>query len=580
MTRLSIQQNPRHFDKLFEVVGISDAVHAKKVPCHELMNEVDDTPLLSAEKASRYRFAVGILLYLTSDLVECAYTIRGLAQFLSSSTERSWTMLTHLCLYLTSVRDNSLRLRVSEDGLWHSPSNHDGVVIELFSESDWAAHKGRSGVIFFQGRLLLSTSRAQRIVALSSAEAEIHAAVSTTCDVFLLRVCIAFFFGKPVRLKLILDNSAAKQVLQRSGVGRIRHLSCRMLWIQDLVKRKQLETAFIPTKENYADLGTKKFTQDRMHSLMHGVGVFNEDAGELVGQEVVDHEKSKPDFKGVLRMLCESAGGGRDRKSLVSAKQTLRMLFLTMMVSLSFWMLAAPITFCMFAAVFMMPCQFGDSAETEPEVDVETPGESFEMVRSYNKETAHCFLCLCIGHTLKLLSDAEFDEDRATEKRLNGTYDSLENIFTLFEGDGVSASNLRAVVQIHDNLRELDSNFNAFEFLSVAPEDGFSQTPNEPETETSLSPEPPADFDVESMGGPFEPRNPEDLVLWVIVRLSERLKPAMLQGLRSKVQRCVAQREIMMNLCRYRQENPEKRREAWITMQNLSDLSSSDDEDA
>ena len=86
---------------------------------------------------------------------------------MSSPTERSWTMLKRLCLYLTSVRNNSLRLHVCEDGLWHSPTVDDGVVIDLFSDSDWAAHKGHrrsvsSGAIFFQGRLLLAASRTQR----------------------------------------------------------------------------------------------------------------------------------------------------------------------------------------------------------------------------------------------------------------------------------------------------------------------------------------------------------------------------------------------------------------------------------
>ena len=257
---IHIQQNPRHFDKLFEVVGVRNAMNPKKVPCHELMCEVDDTAALTSDKATRYRSAVGVLLYLASDLVECAFTIRGLAQHMSAPTERSWMMLKHLCLYLVSVRNQSLRLGVRESGLWYSPCNDDGLVLELFSDSDWAAHKGHrrsvsSGIICFNGCLLLATSRTQRVIALSSAEAEVHAAVSTTCDGLLLRVCLEFCTGERVRLKIILDNSAAKQVMQRSGVGRIRHLSCRILWIQQLVKSKELETASIPTKENYADLG-------------------------------------------------------------------------------------------------------------------------------------------------------------------------------------------------------------------------------------------------------------------------------------------------------------------------------------
>ena len=77
--------------------------------------------------------------------------------------------------------------------------------------------------------------------------AEVHAAVSTTCDGLLLRTCVEICTGEKVLLKIILDNSAAKRVLLRSRVGRIRHLSCRVLWIQQSVKLKQLETCAIPT---------------------------------------------------------------------------------------------------------------------------------------------------------------------------------------------------------------------------------------------------------------------------------------------------------------------------------------------
>ena len=144
-------------------------------------------------------------------------------------------------------------------------------------------------------------------MALSSAETEVHAAVSTTCDALLLRVCIGFCLGKTPLLKLIFDNTPAKQVLQRSGDGSICHLSCRVLWIQGLVKRRELETASIPIKENFADLGgTKKLSQNRMHYLMYGVGVLNEGTGEFVGKELVERERSKEDFKGVLRMVCEA----------------------------------------------------------------------------------------------------------------------------------------------------------------------------------------------------------------------------------------------------------------------------------
>ena len=137
------------------------------------------------------------------------------------------------------------------------------------------------------------------------------------------------------------------------------------------------------------------------------------------------------------------------------------------------------------------------------------------------------------------------------------------------------------MLQIYNNLRALDGNSNSFELLDIAPEGGFDATPVEPEAETFLSPDPPLDFDVRSMGAPFEPGSPEDMALWMIGRLSERLKPAMLEGLSTKVQKLIARREIMENLCCHCHENPEKRGEIWSMMQSLDEISSSEgDEDA
>ena len=77
---IHIQQNPRHYEKLFEVVGVTSKMKPKNTPCQDLMTEEDKTEYLDATTSSAYRSAIGILMYLASDLVECAYTIRGLPQ--------------------------------------------------------------------------------------------------------------------------------------------------------------------------------------------------------------------------------------------------------------------------------------------------------------------------------------------------------------------------------------------------------------------------------------------------------------------------------------------------------------------
>ena len=83
-----------------------------------------------------------------------------------------------------------------------------------------------------------------------------------------------------------------------------------------------LETSSIPTKENFADLETKKLSADRMRYLMHGVGVYDESAGELVGTDVVTRERAADDVRGVLRMLRESIGERSSHKTMVATKRS------------------------------------------------------------------------------------------------------------------------------------------------------------------------------------------------------------------------------------------------------------------
>ena len=45
-TRFTFRRTLAILRSCFEVVGVSNSMHPKKVPCHELMNEFDDTPAL------------------------------------------------------------------------------------------------------------------------------------------------------------------------------------------------------------------------------------------------------------------------------------------------------------------------------------------------------------------------------------------------------------------------------------------------------------------------------------------------------------------------------------------------------
>eukprot|EP00435_Cladocopium_sp_Y103_P067596 s26_g30.t1 len=121
----------------------------------------------------------------------------------------------------------------------------DTPMLEIFSDADWAAdrqtRRSVSGsMIFFGTCLVYSSSRTPKVVSLSSAESETYAAASAVMDAILIHSILFWLLQLHIVMCLHLDSSASRGILSRKGVGRLRHLSCRVLWLQDLVSEKLL----------------------------------------------------------------------------------------------------------------------------------------------------------------------------------------------------------------------------------------------------------------------------------------------------------------------------------------------------
>ena len=243
------------------------------MPGHGMINEFDETMELDAAKATKFRSGVGILLYLAHDLIECQFVIRGLARHMSKPTERAWDILKYLVQYLLGRVEYGLLMKLEEN---HTSNDVDLLV---YSDSDWAGHKGSrksasSCFVKVDGVLLHSSSRTQGIIALSSGEAECYASVSSSCDGIYLSRCLNFCSGLEVKIKLLLDSSSARQILSRSGVGRIRHLCVKVLWLQQKVEAKEIHVGAVGTVDNIADLGTKRLNCNTTRYLMYLCRVF------------------------------------------------------------------------------------------------------------------------------------------------------------------------------------------------------------------------------------------------------------------------------------------------------------------
>ena len=169
----------------------------------------------------------------------------------------------------------SLKWKRRNFGVFHSyPNAEPGeTIMEICTDSEWASDKQtrRSvscSTIFMEGCLLLSASRTQKLVSLRSAEAEVYACSSGASDGLLRARLVSWMSGFKTTVYLFTDSSGARGILQRQGVGRVRHLSCRILWLQDLICNGSIKLCAIAGAMNPADIGKKRFPASRMRSLM------------------------------------------------------------------------------------------------------------------------------------------------------------------------------------------------------------------------------------------------------------------------------------------------------------------------
>ena len=93
-------------------------------------------------------------------------------------------------------------------------------------------------------------------LALSSGEAEYYGVVRAA-GIGLGQQALFRDAGREVPIRIWTDSSAAMGTSARQGLGKLRHLECHSLCLQQRLRRKQFELLKVHGAENPADLFTK-----------------------------------------------------------------------------------------------------------------------------------------------------------------------------------------------------------------------------------------------------------------------------------------------------------------------------------
>lgn len=217
---------------------------------------------LDTDEAATFRSCTGRALYYDQDRVETHYAVKECARGMSKLTVGGWMRLKKLGRYYAGHPRQVWRYKYQK-----LPKKHTSK-----GDSDWAGDKESrkstsSGMELFGAHLLDSWGFQQQVVALSSGEAELYAMCAAAArgieTLSLLADC-----GTTATVDVGSDSTAARGIASRIGVGKLKHVQIRFLWIQQEVRERRITIYKENTDTNTADLNTKHLSGDRITRLL------------------------------------------------------------------------------------------------------------------------------------------------------------------------------------------------------------------------------------------------------------------------------------------------------------------------
>ena len=98
-----------------------------------------------------------------------------------------------------------------------------------------------------------SWSTHRKVEALSSGEADLYAVVKASCEGLGVKA-YAEDLGMTYHGNLYTDSSAALGILQRTGLGKMKHVHTQALWVQETQRLRRLRYAKVRGEQNPADM--------------------------------------------------------------------------------------------------------------------------------------------------------------------------------------------------------------------------------------------------------------------------------------------------------------------------------------
>ena len=91
-----------------------------------------------------------------------------------------------------------------------------------------------------------------------------------------------------MNVKVYVDSTAAKGITSRVGIGKVRHLEVRYLWLQEAVQQRAVQVLKIRGDQNPADVMTKAKAFGDAAELLRNVNVYSHSSWQPRWADVED----------------------------------------------------------------------------------------------------------------------------------------------------------------------------------------------------------------------------------------------------------------------------------------------------
>ena len=250
--------------KIIKKFGMADAKtvsvpadpHAALSPTEEDEKESNNVP---------YREAVGSLVFLAAvSRPDIAFAVNSVSKYLSKHNATHWRAVKRIFAYLQGTIDY---------GIKYVSGGSEAMLIG-FSDADYAGdvetRRSTTGYVFClsNGAVTWSSQR-QRLVTLSTTEAEYVAASTAAREVVWLRRLLSDI-GCPCdkETTLYVDNQSAIHLVRNPVFHkRTKHIDVHFHFIREKVNEGKIRVEYVPSENQRADMFTKALPRDRFNDL-------------------------------------------------------------------------------------------------------------------------------------------------------------------------------------------------------------------------------------------------------------------------------------------------------------------------